>query len=66
MKNNKKLFDFNRILFVNSYACNMNCPYCMHYEHKKNKKIKPGMQFGLENSINFLNSFLEKTPYKKI
>ena len=31
-------FDFNRILFVNSYACNMNCPYCMHYEHKKMQK----------------------------
>lgn len=37
------MFDFNRILFVNSYACNMNCPYCMHYEHKKNKNIKPSM-----------------------
>jgi hypothetical protein len=38
----------------------------MHYDHKKNEKIKPGMQFGLENSIKFLNSFLEKTPYNQI
>lgn len=59
-------FDFNRILFVNSYACNMDCPYCMHYEHKKNKKIKPGMQFGLENSIKFFDYFIENSPYKKV
>lgn len=55
-------FDFNRILFVNSYACNMNCPYCMHFQHKKNKKIKPNMQFGLENSKKFLDFFLANTP----
>lgn len=60
------MFDFNRILFVNSYVCNMNCPYCMHYEHKKNKKIKPGMQFGLENSKKLFDFFIENSPHKKI
>lgn len=60
------MFDFNRILFVNSYACNMNCPYCMHYEHKKNKNIKPSMQFGLDNSKNLFDFFLENSPHKKI
>lgn len=59
-------FDFNRILFVNSYVCNMNCPYCMHYEHKKNKKIKPNMQFGLENSKKLFDFFLNNSPHKKI
>jgi sulfatase maturation enzyme AslB (radical SAM superfamily) len=58
--------DFNRILFVNSYVCNMNCPYCMHYEHKKNKKIKPGMAFGLEASKKLFDTFIENSPYKKI
>lgn len=59
-------FDFNRILFVNSYACNMNCPYCMHYEHKRNAKIKPNMQFGLDNSKAFFDFFLDNSPYDTI
>lgn len=59
-------FDFNRLLMVNSYVCNMNCPYCMHYEHKKNKKIKPDMQFGLENSKKLFDFFIENSPHKKI
>lgn len=57
-------YNFNRILFVNSYACNMNCPYCMHMEHKKNAKIKPGMQFGLEKSKELFDTFIENSPHK--
>ncbi len=59
-------YDFNRILFVNSYACNMNCPYCMHMEHKKNAKIKPGMQFGLENSKRLFDDLIENSPYHRL
>lgn len=59
-------YDFNRILFVNSYACNMNCPYCMHAQHKKNAKIKPGMQFGLEKSKELFDTFIENTPYNRL
>ena len=59
-------FDFNRILFVNSYVCNMNCPYCMHMEHKKNKKIKPGMQFGLEASKALFDDLIENSPYHRL
>lgn len=59
-------YKFNRILFVNSYACNMNCPYCMHFEHKKNKKIKPNMQFGLENSKALFDDLIENSPYNRL
>lgn len=59
-------YRFNRILFVNSYICNMNCPYCMHMAHKKNAKIKPGMQFGLEKSKELFDTFIENTPYDKV
>lgn len=60
------LSKFNRILFVNSYVCNMNCPYCMHYQHKKNAKIKPGMQFGLENSKKLFDDLISQSEYNRL
>ena len=58
--------DFNRILFVNSYVCNMNCPYCMHAQHKKNKHITSNMSFGIERSKNLFDLLIKESPYEKI
>lgn len=54
-------FDFNRILFVHNYACNMNCPYCMHNWHKEQLKQFPKANFDLEHSKQLLDFLLENT-----
>lgn len=59
-------FDFNRILFVNSYICNMHCPYCMHAWHKEHLKRFPNAQFGLENSKKLFDFLLENTKSKTV
>lgn len=38
----------------------------MHMEHKKNAKIKPGMQFGLEQSKALFDDLIENSPYKRL
>lgn len=60
------VFDFNRILFINSYACNFNCPYCMVLDAKKNEGITPNMQFGLENGKNLIDFLFENSPYDRL
>lgn len=54
-------YNFNRIVFVYSYKCNMNCPYCMHAKHK----IRTGdsKKLGLQNAQNIMNKILQYSKY---
>lgn len=59
-------YDFNRILFVNSYDCNMNCPYCMHKNRRYDPNMPPGVQLGVEKSKDLFDTFIESSPYEKL